>query len=559
MTYPIPAAALDDRLGWVGTAGSGKTYNAGSGVELILASKGRVIIPDPLGVWWGLALDEDGKRPSVWRQQDRLVIFGGEHGDLPINEQSGALIGETVASMAESTIIDLSGFGTKASERRFMLAFLTGLYKHASGDPVHLVFDEADMWAPQRLLDKEGEAAKLQGMMETVVRRGRVRGFIPWLITQRPAVLSKDVLSQVDGLVAFKLTSSQDRDAIGDWVKGQADLETWKEIWSSLPTMQQGQGVVWVPARGILETVQFPRKATFDSSRTPKRGERLERRDLKPLNMDKLKTRLASIEDEAKANDPRALRSEVARLTRELAKAQKAVQAPAEAQTVVANAADVEKARQDGERVGIAIGLARAQAALSALRVDGPEPAAPKKARQPAAPRDHLAPAAPIVPAAGVSVPQQKILNSLAWWAAFGIDQPTSEQVAFVAGYSASSSGYANLKGAMRAAGLLEYPAPGKVAFTEAGTRLAEQPPGPVTKEAFHEAVRAKLSNPQRRILDPLIENYPDSLSSDALADSSGYSSMSSGFANLKGNMRSLGFIDYPSSGQVRAADWLFP
>jgi hypothetical protein len=28
-------------------------------------------------------------------------------------------------------------------------------------------------------------------------------------------VLSKDVLSQVDGLIAFKLTSSQDRDAIG--------------------------------------------------------------------------------------------------------------------------------------------------------------------------------------------------------------------------------------------------------------------------------------------------------------------------------------------------------
>ena len=28
------------------------------------------------------------------------------------------------------------------------------------------------------------------------MRRGRVRGFIPWLIMQRPAVLHKDVLSQ---------------------------------------------------------------------------------------------------------------------------------------------------------------------------------------------------------------------------------------------------------------------------------------------------------------------------------------------------------------------------
>ena len=128
MTYPIPTAALDDRLGFVGTAGAGKTYNAGTGVERVLASGGRVVIPDPLGVWWGLALRDDGKTPSIWREQGRLVIFGGEHGDLPLNEHAGALIGETVAKMAESAILDLSGIGTKAAERRFMLAFLTAFY-----------------------------------------------------------------------------------------------------------------------------------------------------------------------------------------------------------------------------------------------------------------------------------------------------------------------------------------------------------------------------------------------------------------------------------------------
>jgi ABC-type dipeptide/oligopeptide/nickel transport system ATPase component len=32
--HPIPAAALDDRLGFIGTSGSGKTYNAGSAVEI---------------------------------------------------------------------------------------------------------------------------------------------------------------------------------------------------------------------------------------------------------------------------------------------------------------------------------------------------------------------------------------------------------------------------------------------------------------------------------------------------------------------------------------------
>jgi hypothetical protein len=177
--HPIPKGALDDRLAFVGTAGSGKTYNAGSCVERLLAVKARRVVIDPLGVWWGLRLKADGRSESAYD----IPIFGGAHGDLVLTEHAGALIGETVAGMAESCILDSSQIGTKAGERRFMLVFLTALYRGVNGSPVHLIIDEADMWAPQRLLDKEGEAAKLLGMMETIVRRGRVRGFIPWLIT----------------------------------------------------------------------------------------------------------------------------------------------------------------------------------------------------------------------------------------------------------------------------------------------------------------------------------------------------------------------------------------
>lgn len=557
MTYPIPDAALDDRLGFVGTAGAGKTYNAGTGVERILARGGRVIIPDPLGVWWGLGLAADGKQPSPWREKGKLVIFGGEHGDLPINEQAGALIGETVAGMAESAIIDLSGFGTKASEVRFMLAFLTALYRHASNEPVHLIFDEADMWAPQQERDK-GEAPKLLGMMETVVRRGRVRGFIPWLITQRPAVLNKNVLSMIDGLIALKLTSSQDRAAIGAWIQGQADQEEGKRILAALPAMQQGEGVVWVPARGILDTVQFPAKATFDSSRTPKRGEAKATRALKPLNLESLKGKLASIEDETKANDPRALKAEVQRLTRELANATKSIAAPPPPERVVANAAEIEAAREEGQRVGISIGITRAQQAIGALRVDGSVPVSKPRVVK-GSPQPAIAEAPRPAPAAGMTGPQQRVLDSLAWWEAFGITAPTSEQVAFKADYSASSSGFANLKGAMRSGGLIEYPSGGKVALTDAGRDLANRPDVAPTREAFHAAVFAKLKGPQQRILTPLIHAYPDCLGSNELAIEADYSPSSSGYANLKGNMRTLGFLDYPSPGFVRAADWLFP
>lgn len=135
MKHPIPRAALDDRLGFVGNSGSGKTYSAGTAVERLLAAKARVVIPDPLGVWFGLALDADGKTPSIYRKREELVIFGGPRGDLPLNEYAGALIGETVAGMKESCILDLSELGTKAAERRFMLAFLSALYKHKTNEP----------------------------------------------------------------------------------------------------------------------------------------------------------------------------------------------------------------------------------------------------------------------------------------------------------------------------------------------------------------------------------------------------------------------------------------
>lgn len=342
-THPLPAAALDDRLGFTGTAGSGKTYNAGSAAERLLAGMKRVVIPDPLGVWWGLRLAADGKSKGF-----DIVIFGGPHGDLPLTEQAGALIGETVAGMTESCILDLSELGTKAAERRFMLAFLTALYRKASGEPVHVIFDEADMWAPQRLMDRDGDAARLLGMMETIVRRGRVKGFIPWLITQRPAVLSKDVLSQVDGLVSFKLTSSQDRDAIGNWVEGQADKAKWREIWASMPTLERGQGVIWLPSRGILTTASFPKKATFDSSATPKRGEKRKAgAQLKPLNLDRLKERLANVQVEAAHNDPKMLRQALVQKNLELAELRKQL-ADAVAKKVVADPDAIKKAEERG-------------------------------------------------------------------------------------------------------------------------------------------------------------------------------------------------------------------
>jgi uncharacterized protein len=262
----LSADALDDRIAIVGTAGSGKTYAAKGFVERLLDIGARVAIVDPLGVWWGLRASADGSAAGY-----PVVVFGGRHADVPITTEMGAALGRMIATEALVCVVDLSELGSNAARRRFMAAFSDALYE-ANEEPLHLVLDEADLWAPQRPLpDQTG----LLGHIEEIVRRGRVRGFIPWLITQRPAVVHKDVLSQADILIAMKLTASQDRDAIGAWIEGQADRQEGKRILGDLPRLQRGEGYLWAPGRGILERAAFPTIRTFDSSRTPKRGERL--------------------------------------------------------------------------------------------------------------------------------------------------------------------------------------------------------------------------------------------------------------------------------------------
>ena len=265
----VPAAileALDDQIAIVGTAGSGKTNAAKGFVERLLASGARIAIVDPLGVWWGLRASADGAAPGY-----PVVVFGGRHADVPITAEMAAALGRLIAGQALACVVDLSDLGSSAARRRFMAAFAEALYE-TNEEPLHLVLDEADLWAPQRPI-KGWEG--LLGHIEEIVRRGRVRGFIPWLITQRPAVVHKDVLSQADILIAMKLTASQDRDAIGAWIEGQADRQEGKRILGELPRLKQGEGYLWAPGHGILHRVRFPAIRTFDSSRTPKRGERL--------------------------------------------------------------------------------------------------------------------------------------------------------------------------------------------------------------------------------------------------------------------------------------------
>lgn len=543
--FPIPDTALNTHIGVLGKTGAGKSYTARGLAERLLSMRRQVVIVDPTGAWYGL------------RTGFNIPIFGGRQGDVEINDLAGEAVAGVIVEQNTSGIIDLS-LMTANGQKRFMRDFAHRLRKKPPG-ALYLFLDEADEFLPQEKVKGAGVGTDLNlfGDLKWMVRRGRLNGFRVTMITQRPAEIAKAVLTQIETLVAHRLTAPQDRRAVEEWVKGHADPDAHREVLASLASLEKGVAWVWAPDLGILSKSKMPPITTFDSGRTPEPGEaELTPPALADLDLSAIKASLATVEAEAKSNDPRALKAEVARLSRELLKAQRAtVPAPPAPppKQVITNTADLEAARKDGVREGIA----RAQQALAALG-EG-KPLARPKASAPADFERVVAEPSAVTVADGLTGPQQRILNALAWWKAFGIDQPTNEQVAFVAGYSPTSGGYANPRGALKAIGFLDYPSPGKLTLTAAGEEKADAPDAPPTTEEMHRRIMGKLSVPQQRILAPVMEAYPESLTNQEAADKAGYSPTSGGYANPRGSLKSLNLITYPSPGSLRAADWMFP
>lgn len=220
ITGTLPDRSLDECTSILGKTGTGKSYLAKGLVERILAAKKRVCVLDPTGVWWGLKSNAAGDGPGF-----QIAIFGGEHADLPITVEQAEPLAHLIATSNLPTVIDMSDF-TTSERRRFATRFLDALY-HKNREALHLIVDEADEFAPQ----KPGpDQTTLLNRMDQIVRRGRVKGFRVMLITQRPAVLNKDVLSMAALLIAMKLTSPQDRNAVSAYLEGQAEQAERKAI-----------------------------------------------------------------------------------------------------------------------------------------------------------------------------------------------------------------------------------------------------------------------------------------------------------------------------------------
>jgi hypothetical protein len=316
----LPADAVTQTFAIFGKRGSGKTNGATVLVEELLKVHLPVVILDPVDAWWGLKASFDGKGPGF-----PIYVFGGPHGDLPLEPSAGALIADVVAHERLPMILSMKTWGV-AERARFVTDFAKRLLQ-VNTEPVMMVLEEADAFIPQR--PAKGEEAML-GAMDRLVRWGRGSGVGCTIITQRSAKVNKDVTTQAETLIAFRTTGPQDRDAIDGWIKHHAGDERREEVLSTLPALATGTAWVWSPEwLEFFGQAKFRRRATFDSAATPKVGQKVRPpKQLAAVDLEQLRTQMAETVEKAKAEDPRELKKTIADLKKQVAAKQPAPMPP---------------------------------------------------------------------------------------------------------------------------------------------------------------------------------------------------------------------------------------
>lgn len=324
----LPLESVSRTFGILAARGAGKSNAAAVMAEEMFAAGLPFVVVDPVGSWYGLRSSEDGSKPGL-----PIPIFGGKHGDVPLDRTNGVLMADLVVTKRLSCVLDLSTFESESAKKQFLLDFARQLYQK-NEDPLHLFLEEADDYIPQKPMRDE---TQLLRAWENIVRRGRSRGLGMTMITQRSAVINKSVLTQVETLFVLRTTGPQDIAAIEAWVRyHQAD----KKILSSLAGLPDGDAWIWSPSfLKIMERVHIRRRRTFDSGATPKNftGSNVKPvATLADVNLDDIQKQMAATIEKHKADDPAQLRRQIAVLTAELKKANtfQASQRPVEPERV---------------------------------------------------------------------------------------------------------------------------------------------------------------------------------------------------------------------------------
>lgn len=245
----IPVVEILTGRGFVtGKSGSGKSNTASVVVEQLLDAGYPVAIIDADGEYYGLK-----------EEYELLHVGADEECDI----QVGAEHAEKVASLALEQnvpiILDVSGFLDDDEADALIRETARHLFAKEKKlkKPFLLVVEECHEYIPEG--GGMGETGK---MLIKVGKRGRKHGLGIMGISQRPADVKKDFITQANWLVWHRLTWENDTKVVSRIVGSEYGEE--------VPNLNAGEAFVqtdWTDSG--IRRVQFDRKRTFDAGATP--------------------------------------------------------------------------------------------------------------------------------------------------------------------------------------------------------------------------------------------------------------------------------------------------
>lgn len=578
--FSFPADYALQKVAILATTGAGKSNTAAVIAEELWERSIPWVVIDPKGDWWGIT----AKGPE--HAGIPVPVFGGEHGNVPLEPTAGKLIARLVAEQRLSCVIDVSDFDSRGQMFRFLTDFASTLLR-LNRQALHIFAEECDDYLPQRTAGEGGDLAKCLGAWQRLIKRGRQRGIGATLISQRAASVNKDALNMAQTVIAMRVTAPRDITAVREWVLGPgarvSDMtEEDAEMLASLPKLDHGEAWVYSPQwLGIRRKVQFRRRSTFDSGATPDlmSPDLLDASPRAEVDIDALGAEIAATVERQRQDDPEELRRQLAQLRRELAEAAACLAEPGEAPEPVVIAhvppalieaadaiqqatadvlGDLRRALDLEESTG-RIGQARRgldQAAKDALAQEGPlvtvhiSAPAPVHKPFPIPPTAATTPPISRPPVSRTMSSEESSLSGapariLAALAAFP-EGLTKRQIAAHASIVQKTSTMRNALSNLRVAGLISGSGD-RIVITEAGMAqaggIAPLPSGPELLDYWRQKLGTEGSAP-RRAFEALLACWPNELERHVIGERAGIDPTTSTLRNALSDLRRFDLID---------------
>ncbi|WP_277555527.1 helicase HerA domain-containing protein [Halobaculum limi] len=288
----LPVVEILTGRGFItGKSGSGKSNTASVVIEKLLENNFPVLIVDSDGEYYGLK-----------EEFEVLHVGADEECDIQVSAEHAGKIASLALEQNVPIILDVSGYLDEEEGSKLIRETARQLFAKEKKlkKPFLMLVEECHEYIPEGAgMDKTGKT------LIKIGKRGRKHGLGIVGISQRPADVKKDFITQCDWLCWHRLTWDNDTKVVSR-ILGS-------EYGDAVEDLDDGESFLMTDWAESIRRVQFHRKQTFDAGATPGLDD-FERPDLKSVSGD-LVSELKTITDERERTE-----SELADLRQELDK-----------------------------------------------------------------------------------------------------------------------------------------------------------------------------------------------------------------------------------------------